>query len=71
MRAKIFMDNRGIEYDEVNLSKDPEKRLELSEKYNWKTVPMILIGGKLIGGFDDLVKLDRSNKLDELLSGGN
>lgn len=65
------MDNKGIEYDEVNITNNPDKRLELSDKYNWRTVPMILINGKLIGGFDDLVSLDRSNRLDDMLSEAN
>lgn len=69
IRAKIFMDNKGIEYEEVNLTNSPEKRTELSEKYNWRTVPMILINDQLVGGFDDLVNLDRSDRLDDMLSG--
>ena len=32
------------------------------------TVPQIFIGGKHIGGCDDLMALDRQGKLDGLLS---
>ncbi len=33
-----------------------------------RTVPQIFIGNVHVGGFDDLAALDRSEKLDQLLS---
>jgi glutaredoxin 3 len=68
IRAKQLLDNKGVEYDEVNLDKNPEKRLETMQMLNWRTVPIILIGDELIGGYDQLVSLERSKKLDELLN---
>ena len=57
-----------MEYEEIVLDNYPEKRLEIMQKLNWRTVPIILIEGKLIGGYDQLAVLERSNKLDELLN---
>ncbi len=68
IRAKQLLDSKGIEYDEVNLDKNPEKKIETMQKLNWRTVPIILIGDELIGGYDQLVSLERANKLDELLN---
>lgn len=68
IRAKQLLDSKGIEYDEVNLDKNPEKKLETMQMFNWRTVPIILIGDELIGGYDQLVSLERSKKLDELLN---
>ncbi len=68
IRAKQLLDSKGVEYDEVNLDKNPEKKLETMQMFNWRTVPIILIGDELIGGYDQLVSLERSKKLDALLN---
>ncbi len=68
IRAKQLLDSKGVDYDEVNLDNDPEKKVETMQKLNWRTVPIILIGDELIGGYDQLVSLERANKLDELLN---
>lgn len=66
-RAKHLLDNKGIEFEEINLDSDPEKKFEIMSKLNWRTVPIILINGQLIGGYDQLAALDRTNELNELL----
>ena len=68
IRAKFLLDSKGVDYDEIKLDEDPEKKLEAMLEHNWKTVPIILIDGKLIGGYDQLADLERSNELDELLN---
>ncbi len=47
---------------------NPARRAEMAERAGggW-TVPQIFIGGQAIGGSDELVKLDRSGRLDALL----
>ena len=57
-----------MDYDEIRLDEDPEKKLEAMQEHNWKTVPIIIIGGQLIGGYDQLAALEKSKKLDELLN---
>lgn len=66
--AKALLAKKGVEYREVNLSKDHELRIKLVEKHNWRTVPMILINDSLIGGYYELVALERRGELDQLLS---
>ncbi|MGI9534550.1 MAG: glutaredoxin domain-containing protein [Thermodesulfobacteriota bacterium] len=68
LRAKYLLDSKGVHYDEISLDDDPDKKLETMQKLNWRTVPIILIGGELIGGYDQLAALERSKKLDELLN---
>ena len=67
-RAKYLLESKGVEYEEIILDDDPEKKLETMQKLKWRTVPIILIGGELIGGYDQLAALERSKKLDELLN---
>ncbi len=66
--AKALLKKKGVEYTEVNLSKDRELRIKLVEKHNWRTVPMIVINENLIGGYEQLVELERRGELDQLLS---
>ena len=61
--AKNLLSSKNLEYTEIDLSTDLEKRLEVSTKYNWRTVPMIIINDEFIGGFDDLIKLNEEGKL--------
>ncbi len=65
--AKALLTNKGVEYSEVDLSKDHELRIKLVEKHNWRTVPIILINNNLIGGYEELAALERRGELDQLL----
>ena len=67
IRAKHLLDRRGVPYEEVNLSRDFELRMRLSQQTGMRTVPMIFIGEQCIGGYDDLAALDREGELERLL----
>ena len=67
-RAKQLLRQRSIEFDEVNVDQDPGFRSRLMELTGRMTVPQILIGGRPIGGFDQLRALDRSGELTGLVA---
>jgi glutaredoxin 3 len=67
LRAKQLLDARGIEYDEVNLAKDPVGRTELLERTGMMSFPQVLVGDALVGGFQETIAADRSGRLAELL----
>lgn len=68
--AKRLLQQRNYPYKEVNLERDPELRQRLSaENGGYRTVPMIFIGEKFIGGFDQLAELDRSGRLKAEVEG--
>ena len=67
--AKSLLGRMGLEFTEINLTGDPERKAALKEKYGWRTVPMILVGERFIGGFRELSKLEKSGELDVLLKG--
>ncbi|KAB8033423.1 glutaredoxin [Fluviispira multicolorata] len=67
--AKNLFKSLGVTYEEINLDNDPDLRTKLSIDNNgWRTVPMIFIGDKFIGGFDDANKLYKNGELSKLLS---
>lgn len=68
IRAKRLLDARGVEYTEIAVDLNPEKRLEMMERSGRRTVPQIWIGERHIGGCDDLMELEYSGDLDILLS---
>ena len=67
-RTKLLLDNKGVEYQEIPLDDNPEKKLEVMKELNWKTVPIIIINDKLIGGYQQLASLESTGELDKLLS---
>jgi len=64
--AKTLLMRRGIDYEEVNLARDPDGRTELSHKTGMITFPQIVIDGRTIGGFAELIAADREGRLPSL-----
>jgi glutaredoxin 3 len=67
-RVKGLLSARGVEFTEVNLSKDPAGRLELAQRTGMLSFPQVLVGGELLGGFAELQEAVDSGRLDELLA---
>jgi glutaredoxin 3 len=68
VRVKQLLATRGVEYQEVNLSKDPEGRAQLVERTGMLSFPQVVIGEEVIGGFRETFEADRSGRLRELLA---
>jgi glutaredoxin 3 len=66
--AKQLLDSKGVPYEEIRVDLNPEKRQEMMEKSKQRTVPQIFINDKAIGGYTDLVAIERAKKLDDLLA---
>lgn len=68
VQAKRLLDTKGVEYQEIRVDLDPEKRQYMMEKSGARTVPQIFINDQSVGGCDDLYALERAGKLDPLLA---
>ena len=66
--AKSLLESRGVQYQEVNLAKDPDGRAELVALTGQMTFPQIVVGQRAIGGFRELLEADRDGVLEELLA---
>ncbi len=66
--AERLLDRKGVAYENIDCSNDPETRHWLVEVTGRTTVPQIFINGQSIGGFDDMNALDRAGKLDAMLA---
>lgn len=67
VRAKALLDKRGIAYEEINLSSDPDRLMALVKETGMMTLPQVMIDGKLLGGYDETAAADRSGQLAELI----
>jgi glutaredoxin 3 len=68
--AKALLKRKGVDFKEISVSGDSNKRQEMIERANGRmTVPQIFIGPIHVGGSDDLHALERAGKLDALLHG--
>ena len=65
--AKKLLDSKNIEYEEINIEKNNISREDLYKLTGGRTVPQIIINGKPIGGFDDLILLNTNCKLNKLV----
>ena len=62
--AKRLLDRLGLPYEEIGLDDKPDVRQKISEENgHYRTVPMIVIDGKFVGGFTELQSLFKQGKL--------
>lgn len=66
--AKRLLDKLGIQYQEIQVDRHPEKLQEMRERSGRRTVPQIWIGKTHVGGCDDLYELEESGSLRTLLA---
>ena len=70
IRAKQLLAARGVAaVEEVRVDLDPDRRDEMMQKTQRRSVPQIFIGDTYVGGCDDLYALDSAGKLQPLLDG--
>jgi len=65
--AKALLSAKGVKFENIEVTNDPEATQEMIERSGRFTVPQIFIGDKHIGGSDDLFKLNANGGLDPLL----
>jgi glutaredoxin 3 len=68
VKAKKLLELKKQQFQEIDLTKEPEKLEEMLAKSNGKrTVPQIFINGQHVGGCDDMYALNDKGELDKLL----
>lgn len=66
--AKALFDELGLAYVDVSLDDDPRFRQRVYDLGQQWTVPLVVIDGTPIGGYDELSVLERTGALAELLA---
>ena len=65
--AKLLLRRRGIPFAEVNLTGQPDLRRAIEQRTGRRTVPVVLVGDDVIGGYDELRALDATGELERRL----
>ena len=61
--AKKLLQERGLDFQEIDIEEKGWSREDLFDITGGRTVPQVVINDDTIGGYDDLVKLDQEGKL--------
>jgi glutaredoxin 3 len=70
VQAERLLRARGVaEIAKVRVDLEPARRQEMMDRTGRRSVPQIYIGERHVGGYDDLVALDRAGELAPLLAG--
>jgi glutaredoxin 3 len=66
--AEKLLHKKGVaNLEKILIDRDPAQREIMMTRTGRRTVPQIYIGETHVGGYDDLVALDRAGQLDPLL----
>lgn len=69
--AKALLRTKQVDFEEIDVSRDPRLQDELRQRSGRRTVPQIFIDDQSVGGYDELRELDSAGELDALLGIGN
>ena len=70
VQAERLLKAKGVaEITKLRVDLEPGLREAMMQRTGRRTVPQIYIGDVHVGGYDDLVALERSGRLDPLLAG--
>lgn len=65
---RLFARKGVSDVERVRVDLEPARRAEMQQKSGRRTVPQIWIGGRHIGGCDELHDLEQAGELDQLLA---
>jgi glutaredoxin 3 len=67
-QAKALLASRGVDYEEVSMTKDPDGRARLVQRTGQMTFPQIIVGERVVGGFRELLEADRDGSLQDIIA---
>ena len=67
--ALDLLRRKGVAFEEIAQANRPEVKAEMVQRANGRsTFPQIFVGGRHVGGFDDLSALERQGRLDAMVA---
>jgi glutaredoxin 3 len=66
VRAKELLCRRGLDFEEINLAKDAAGRAQLVAETGMLSFPQVVVDGRVLGGFRELLMADQTGELEEL-----
>ena len=68
IKAKGLLTAKRVAFREIDVGGNTALRAKMTERAGRTSVPQVFIGGKHIGGCDDLHALEAAGRLDSLLA---
>ena len=68
--AKNLLSKRGVAFEDVDLSADPELQAQLTEVTGLEGYPQIVVNGEPLGGLNELRAAEKSGELATWLASG-
>lgn len=65
--ARQLLERKGVAFDDIRVDAAPQRRDEMNARGGDGKVPQIWIGSQHVGGFTDMLALERQGALDALL----
>jgi glutaredoxin 3 len=66
IRTKELLTARGLAFEEISLTKDPDGRAKLAQKTGMMSFPQVLMGDDVLGGYREVLEADAAGRLEEL-----
>lgn len=66
-QAENFLKAKGVSINKIRIDQRPDEQSIMMARSGRRTVPQLFVDEHHIGGFDDLIALDRQGQLGSLL----
>jgi monothiol glutaredoxin len=66
-RAVTLLREIGVDFKDVNILVDQEKREAIKKFSDWPTIPQLYIGGEFIGGSDIMLEMHQKGELEPMI----
>ncbi len=67
VRVLSLLERRGVRYSEVGVEDHPGLREELLAKSGRRTLPQVFVGGRFVGGAEEIAAMDKGGELLQIL----
>lgn len=65
-KAKAFLKSKGLKFEEIDIEAGNNYEL-MQQRTGGKTVPQIILDDQSLGGYDDLIELEKKGEFNKLL----
>lgn len=69
-KAKAFLKSKGLDFEEIDINEADNYEI-MQKRTSNKTVPQIIINDKSLGGYDDIIELEKKGDFDQLIGREN
>lgn len=69
LAAKMLLKQKGLDYEEIRVDNDPARLEEMITRTKRRSVPQVVIGDHVVGGYEELAEAIRSGQVGAAAGG--